>query len=122
MQAKVERAKASFGLFQSGAKMSMEEWRDIIRFLVLLYDKETAPSKLNTLKKATEKINSFWDEYKGSWVDLMEIQSNKHHAEKLGPNSTTAIGISNIQSQLQLEIDSDDEISNCDDNSVECVI
>ncbi len=118
LQVIVERARASFDLFKSGAIMLMEVWRYFIRFLVSLCNKETAPSKLNTLKKATEKLNSFQDEYKSSWVDLMGIQLNKHHAKQSASNSTTVFGISIIQSQLQLEIDYYDEISNCDDNSV----
>lgn len=69
-----------------------------------------------------ENLNSFQDKYKSSWVDLMEVQQNKYQAKQSVPNSKTAIGISNIQSLLQLEIDSDDVISYWDDYSVKGVV
>ncbi len=74
LRVKVEKAEASFQLYKLGQHMLMEAWHDIIKFLLPINDKKTAPSKINSLKKAIDKLNSFEAEYGSKWDDLMEIQ------------------------------------------------
>ncbi len=82
LRVKVEKADASFQLYKSGAKMPLEAWKDIVLFLVPLYDKDTAQSKLGTIKKATEKLNPFQGNYGSAWEELMEVQLRKFQSKQ----------------------------------------
>ncbi len=67
MKLKVEKTDKSFCLFKNGAKMPLEAWQDIIRFLLPLFDTNTAPSMLNTINKVTEKLSTFQTAYGSRW-------------------------------------------------------
>ncbi len=56
---KVEKAMASFELIKSGANMPAKTWHDIIKFMVSLYGRKSAPSKFNLMKKAKDKLVTF---------------------------------------------------------------
>ncbi len=106
LRVKVEKADASFQLFKSGKKMSLEAWRDIVRFLVPLYDKKTAPSKLGSIVKMKDKLDSFEADFGSSWNELMEIQLKQFQSKPLSePNAQVAE--SSLRAQLHLDSDSD---------------
>lgn len=77
LQVKVETVDASFQLYKLGAKMPLEARKDIVQFLILLYDNDTTPSKFGIIKKATEKLNSFQGDYGSVWEELMKVQLKK---------------------------------------------
>ncbi len=106
MKLKVEKAGKSFCLFKSGAKMLLEAWQDIIWFLLSLYDTNTALSKLNTIKKVTEKLQTFETAYGSKWDELMEMQLQKVQS-KLLANTESSYPTQDLWSQLHLESDDD---------------
>mmetsp|Transcript_5727 Transcript_5727/g.11705 ORF Transcript_5727/g.11705 Transcript_5727/m.11705 type:complete len:257 (+) Transcript_5727:481-1251(+) len=119
LRVKVEKAESSFQLYKSSQHTQMEAWRDIIKFLMPIYDKKTAPSKINSIKKATDKLNSFEAEYGSKWDDLMEIQLRSVQTKQ--PPADTDVGneVNNLQAQLRLETTSDGENNDCDDEGDE---
>ncbi len=59
LRGRVEKAATSFDLFKSSTKIPKEAWYDIIKFLLLLFDKDTASSKFNSIKTTIEKLGTF---------------------------------------------------------------
>jgi len=51
LRVKVEKAESSFQLYKSGQHMQMEAWRDIIKFLLPIYDKKQLPLKSTPSKR-----------------------------------------------------------------------
>ncbi len=70
-------------LFKTGSNMPAEAWRDIIKFLVPLYNNKSTPSKFNSSKKAKDKLATFDKEYGSSWDALMEVQLKNFQAKQI---------------------------------------
>ncbi len=86
--------------------MPLEAWKDIVRFLVPLYDKKTAPSKLSSIAKIKEKLESFKADFGSTWNELMEIQLKQFQSKpSLKPNGEGTK--SSFRAQLHLDSDSD---------------
>lgn len=103
---KVEKASASFELFKTSSNMPAEAWRDIIKFLVPLYDNKSAPSKFNSVKKAKDKLATFDKEYGSSWDALMEVQLKNFQAKQNSEQNKTRDATADLEAQLHLEEDS----------------
>ncbi len=88
MRDRVEKADASFQLIKSGSNMPAEAWRDIIKFLIPIYDTKSAPSKYNSVKKAKEKLALLGEEYGLPWQTLMEVQLKKAQSKQPPPDDT----------------------------------
>ncbi len=78
----------------------------IIQFLFPLYDRNTAPSKLNTIKKATEKLKTFETANGSQWDDFVEMQLQKFQS-KQSANTGSSNPTQDLQPQLHLESDDD---------------
>ncbi len=118
MKLKVEKADESLCLFKHGAKMLLDAWQDIIQFSLPLYDTNTAPSKLNTIKKAIEKLQTFETAYGSKWDELIEMQLQKFQS-KLSANTESSNWTQDLQPQLHLESDDDsDSIYICEEAGV----
>ncbi len=86
--------------------MPLEAWKDIVRFLVSLYDKKTAPYKIGLIAKMMEKLDSFKADFGMSWNELMEIQLKQFQSKpSLKPYGEGAK--SSFRAQLHLDSDSD---------------
>ncbi len=79
--------------------MSLEAWQDIVRFLVPLYDKKTTPSKLASIVKMKEKLESLKADFGSSWNELMEIQIKQFQSKP----STKANGEGANKSSFQAQ-------------------
>ncbi len=53
---KVEKPDGAFNVYKANGKMTKQLYYDIIKFLVPLYNPETEPSILNSLKEAVSKL------------------------------------------------------------------
>ncbi len=56
--------------------MNVEVWQDIVTFLAPFFDKNV-PSKFNSIKETTDKLNSLKYEVRMKWEGLLEIKLTK---------------------------------------------
>ncbi len=108
MKLKVEKVDESFCLWKSGAKVPLDAWWDIIWFLLPLYDSNTASSTLNTIKKATEKLQTFETAYGSKWDEFMEMHLQKFQL-KQSANTESSNPTWDLWSQLHLESNDDSD-------------
>ena len=52
--------------------LKKDDWKDIIKFILPIIDPNTAPSKLQSIKKIKEKLDSCQEEHGEHWVAKME--------------------------------------------------
>ncbi len=115
MRLKLEKADDAFQVYKSGGKMTKELYYDIVKFLVPLYDPKTAPSKLNSLKKAKSKLDQFEEDYGSKWDVLMEIKLAEYQRKLSGAEAAALdCHLQQFRDALQLDVDSDSE----DDHNV----
>ncbi len=116
---KLKNAGTSFEVFKLGGKTSLEAWQDIVRLLVPLYNKKTAPSKFSWIVKIKEKLNSFVVEFGSSWNELMGIQLKQFQSRLLSKASGEDATKSSFWAKLHLDSDSE---GNTDEDGDEAAV
>ena len=72
-QGKIDAAKKAVELYKGEpAKMKSPDWQNIMKFLLPIFDKSTAPSKVNTKVKVTAKLEEIEKKNGKGWVLLLE--------------------------------------------------
>lgn len=72
-QGKIDAAKKSVDLYKGEpAKMKSPDWQNIMKFLLPIFDKSTAPSKVNSKVKVTAKLEEIEKKNGKGWVLLLE--------------------------------------------------
>ena len=67
------KAKVAFEIYKADPKnLKKDYWKDIIKFILPILDHNTAPSKLQSIKKIKEKLDSCQEEHGEHWVAKME--------------------------------------------------
>ncbi len=109
LRGRVEKAAASFDLFKSSTKIPKEAWYDIIKFLVTLFEKDTAPSKFNSIKKAIEKLGTFEPLYGSKWDVLMEMKLKEFQSKPSSQATSENNDLAVLCAQMHLDSNSDDD-------------
>ena len=79
---KVKKAQNAIKVFKSIDRTpGKDEWKDIIMFVLPRLDKETAPSKVSSMKKAKEKLAELATKHNTSWLALVEEELDKANTE-----------------------------------------
>ncbi len=110
LRVKVEKAEAAFKLYKAGKNMSKDNWYDIIKFLLPLFDSNAAPSKFNSMKKATTKLNEFESLYRSKWDVLMELKLQELQTKPLCSEVNDTAQLLTLRDGLHLDSDTDDDI------------
>lgn len=72
-QGKIDAAKKAVELYKGEpAKMKSPDWQNIMKFLLPIFDKSTAPSKVNSKVKVTAKLEEIEKKNGKGWVLLLE--------------------------------------------------
>ena len=79
---KVTKARAALQSFkQENSKAGADKYKDVIMFLLPRVEKETAPSKIGSMKKRKEKLEQLAAKFNESWMQLLEEELDKAERE-----------------------------------------
>ena len=74
------KAKAAFDMYKLYQKnLKKEDWKDIVKFILPIIHPNTAPSKLQSVKKIKEKLHSCLEEHGEPWDAKMERELGLAH-------------------------------------------
>ena len=78
-KAKAEKARQALIVFnsKSGEKAKGDDWKDIIKFILPIYEPGSAPSKFSTIAKAKAKLEEIENKKGKAWTVLVEEEVNK---------------------------------------------
>ena len=75
---KILKARAALEVFKDEKrKAGKDDYKDVVMFLVPRLDKDTAPSKVASMKKAKEKLAELASKYNKPWIQLVEDEMEK---------------------------------------------
>ena len=75
---KILKARAALEVFKDEKrKAGKDDYKDVVMFLVPRLDKDTAPSKVASMKKAKEKLAELASKYNKPWIQLVEDEIAK---------------------------------------------
>ena len=92
------------------SKMSIDDWKSIIMFLLPVYDASVAPSKFTSKKKMIDRLFQFEEQYGMKWDQCLSIELEKATAKRSAQEVATGTEEGDYFSSLKLDIDSDLEV------------
>ena len=86
------QAKEAVKVFTNpGQKPGKEEFKKIIMFLVPRLEKDVAPSKFGTMKKAKDKLVELQNKFNKPWIEIVEEELAKVASEENEVNPQPAV-------------------------------
>ena len=116
-QGKMDAAKLALEVYKGDPlKMKSPDWQQIMKFLLPIFDKDTAPSKVNSKVKVTAKLEEIEKNNGKGWVLLLEEELAKAKTAMSTEALVQSGGVDWDKFHLDKDSDAEDE-----DEAVEVV-